>query len=62
VFNGKKRSKSAMKCAYGASKIGIVLVLHFNPWVEASAGGLLVPEGLYSPVAKHFGVWFKMRI
>ena len=43
-------------------KIGIVLVLHFNPWVEASAGGLLVPEGLYSPVAKHFGVWFKIRI
>jgi cbb3-type cytochrome oxidase subunit 1 len=33
-------------------KIGIVLVLHFNPWVEASAGGLEVPEGLYSPVAK----------
>ena len=33
-------------------KIGNVLVLHFNPWVEASAGGLLVPEGLYSPVAK----------
>jgi hypothetical protein len=32
-------------------KIGIVLVLHFNPWVEASAGGLLVPEGLYSQVA-----------
>jgi hypothetical protein len=27
-------------------KIGIVLVLHFNPWVEASAGGLLLPEGL----------------
>jgi hypothetical protein len=22
------------------NKIGIVLVLHFNPWVEASAGGL----------------------
>jgi hypothetical protein len=21
-------------------KIGIVFVLHFNPWVEASAGGL----------------------
>jgi cbb3-type cytochrome oxidase subunit 1 len=21
-------------------KIGIVLALHFNPWVEASAGGL----------------------
>ena len=35
-------------------KIGIVLTLHFNPWVEASAGGLLVPEGLYSPVAKYF--------
>jgi hypothetical protein len=33
-------------------KIGNVLDLHFNPWVEASAGGLLVPEGLYSPVAK----------
>ena len=32
-------------------KIGIVLVLHFNPWVEASAGGLLVPEGLFSPVS-----------
>jgi hypothetical protein len=32
-------------------KIGIILVLHFNPWVEASAGGLLVPDGLYSPVA-----------
>jgi hypothetical protein len=27
-------------------KIGNVLVLHFNPWVETSAGGLLVPEGL----------------
>jgi hypothetical protein len=36
-------------------KIGIVLVLHFNPWVKASAGGLLVPEGLFSPVAKYFG-------
>jgi hypothetical protein len=23
-------------------KIGNVLVLHFNPWVEASAGGVLV--------------------
>jgi hypothetical protein len=34
-------------------KIGNVLLLHFNPWVEASAGGLLVPEGLYSPVAKY---------
>jgi hypothetical protein len=33
-------------------KIVNVLVLHFNPWVEASAGGLLVPEGLYNPVAK----------
>jgi hypothetical protein len=26
-------------------KIVNVLVLYFNPWVEASAGGLLVPEG-----------------
>jgi hypothetical protein len=34
-------------------KISIVLVLLFNPWVEASAGGLLVLEGLYSPVAKY---------
>jgi hypothetical protein len=39
-----------------------VLVLHFNSCVEASAGGLLVPEGLYSPVAKYFGTCFKMRI
>jgi hypothetical protein len=43
-------------------KIGNVLVLHFNPWVEASAGGLLVPKGLYSPVAKYFGTCFKIRI
>jgi hypothetical protein len=43
-------------------KIGIVLVLHFNPWVEASAGGLLVPEGLFSPVAKYFGTSLKIRI
>jgi hypothetical protein len=42
-------------------KIGNVLVLHFNPWVEASAGGLLVPEGLYSPVAKYFGICFKIQ-
>jgi hypothetical protein len=40
-------------------KIGNVLVFIFNPWVEASAGGLLVPEGLYSPVAKYFGTCFK---
>jgi hypothetical protein len=38
------------------------LVLHFNPWVEASADGLLVPEGLYSPVAKYFGTSLKIRI
>ena len=43
-------------------KISIVLTLHFNPWVEASAGGLLVPEGLYSPVAKYFGICLKIRI
>ena len=30
-------------------KIGNVFALHFNPSVEASAGGLLVPEGLYKP-------------
>jgi hypothetical protein len=39
-------------------KIVNVLVLHLNLWVEASAGGLLVPEGLYSPIAKYFGTWF----
>jgi hypothetical protein len=43
-------------------KIGKVLVLHFNPWVEACAGGLLVPEGLYSPDPKYFGTCFKLRI
>jgi hypothetical protein len=32
-------------------KIGSVIVLYLNLWVEASAGGLLVPEDLYSPVA-----------
>jgi hypothetical protein len=40
-------------------KISNVLVLHFNPWVEDSAGGLLVPEGLYSPVVKYFGTCLK---
>jgi hypothetical protein len=40
-------------------KIVNVFVLHFSPWVEAFAGGLLVPEGLYSPVAKYFGTCFK---
>jgi hypothetical protein len=39
-----------------------VLVLHFNPLVETSAGRLLVPEGLYSPVAKYFGTYFEIRI
>jgi hypothetical protein len=43
-------------------KIGIILVLHFNPWVEASAGGLKVPEGLFIPVAKYFGTYLKIRI
>jgi hypothetical protein len=43
-------------------KFGNVLVLHFNPWVEASAVELLVPEGLYSPVAKYFGTCFKIQI
>jgi hypothetical protein len=35
------------------------IVLYFNPWVEASAGGLLVSEGLFSPVAKYFGTCLK---
>jgi hypothetical protein len=30
--------------------------------VDASAGGLLVPEGLYSPVAKYLGICFKVRM
>ena len=35
-------------------KIGTVYDLYYDPWVEASAGGLLVPEGLYSPVAMYY--------
>jgi hypothetical protein len=35
-------------------KIGIVLVLHFNPWAKDSAGGLQASECLYGPVAKYF--------
>jgi hypothetical protein len=42
-------------------KIGIVLVWHFNSWVEAFAGGVLVPESLYSTVAKYFGTCRKIR-
>jgi hypothetical protein len=40
------------------------IVLYSNPWVEASAGGPIVSEGLYSPVAKYmyFGTCFKIRI
>jgi hypothetical protein len=43
-------------------KIDNVLDLHFNPLGQASAGGLLVPEGLYNPVAKYFCICFKIRI
>jgi hypothetical protein len=43
-------------------KIGIVLVLRFNPWVEASTGWLQVPEGLYSPVGTYFDNYLQMRI
>jgi hypothetical protein len=42
--------------------IGIILVLHFHPWVEASAGALQVLEGLYGPVAKYFGACLKIQI
>jgi hypothetical protein len=45
-----------------ALKIGIVLVLHLNPWVEPSAGRLWVPKGFYSLVAKYFGTCLKIRI
>jgi hypothetical protein len=30
--------------------------------VEASTGGLLVPEGLFSPVAKYLGTCMKIRM
>jgi hypothetical protein len=43
-------------------KIDIVLVLHINLRVEAPDGGLQVPEGLYIPVAKFFGICLKVRI
>jgi hypothetical protein len=43
-------------------KICNVLVLHFNPWFEATTGGLLIPDGPHSPVGKYFGTWFKIRI
>jgi hypothetical protein len=43
-------------------KILNVLASHFNPWVESSAGGMFVPEGLYSPVAKYFCTCFKLQI
>jgi hypothetical protein len=39
------------------SKITRQFLLAYRSWVEASAGGLLVPEGLYNPVAKYFGTW-----
>jgi hypothetical protein len=48
--------------AFTCIKIGILLALNFNPWVKASAGGLLVPEGLFSPVAKYFGTCLKVRM
>jgi hypothetical protein len=43
-------------------KLVNVLVLHINPWVEAYAGGLLFPVGLYRPVAKYFGTSFKRQM
>jgi hypothetical protein len=30
--------------------------------IEASAGGLYVPDGLYSPVAKYFGTCLEIRM
>jgi hypothetical protein len=42
-------------------KIVNVLALHFNIFIEASAGVLLVPEGLYSPVAKYLCTCFKLQ-
>jgi hypothetical protein len=37
-------------------RISNMLVLHFKPWIEDSVGGLLVPKGLYNPVAKYIGI------
>ena len=34
--------------------IHTVYDLYYDHWVEASAGGLLVPESLYSPVAMYY--------
>jgi hypothetical protein len=36
----EKWPKIAVEMRIWCIKISIVLVLHFNPWVEASAGGL----------------------
>jgi hypothetical protein len=57
-----KRLLKVVEMRIWCIKIGIGLVLNFNPWAEASAGGLLVPEGLYSPVVKYFGTYLKIRI
>jgi hypothetical protein len=43
-------------------KIVNVLVLHFNTSLQASAGGLLFPDGLYRPVANYFGTRFEIGI
>jgi hypothetical protein len=43
-------------------KIGNISDLRCNPWVEASAGGLLAPKGLYSPATKYFGSYFEIQI
>jgi hypothetical protein len=44
-------------------KFGIVLVLYFSPWVEASAGQLLICKFLHvsSPVAKYFDTCLKYK-
>ena len=47
----KKNDTWVVEMRIWCIKIGMVLVLHFIPCVEVSAGGLLVPEGLNSPVA-----------
>jgi hypothetical protein len=52
--------------AHLVHQICIVLALHFNSWVETTAGGLKVPESLYKPVGRYFGtclkiwIWIKM--
>ena len=43
------RLRSLVEMRIWCIKTGIVLTLHFNPLVEASAGGLVSPRGSLQP-------------